>query len=165
MIATSDPQHLRTELRTRKENGRVTLAGTGMNGYKKGFGYYRSDRHLAPVLPVESKACPGMGWRMGIEVVIYCAPPDGWKITSVDPNVKQFLSKDGSIGSYIRSLWPQQLAPDRSWVAWFSLRSLLPEQLVTGTQSSHIRDGHCDLISVPLHWDKIWESFKVFGCG
>ena len=60
-----------------------------MNGYEKGLGYYRSDRVLIPVLPVESKACLGMGWRMGVEVVIDCAQPDGWKITSVDPNVKQ----------------------------------------------------------------------------
>ena len=75
-----------------------------MNGYEKGFGYYRSDRDPVPVLPAESKACPGMGWRMGIEVVVDCAQCDGWKITSVDPNVKQFLSKGGSLGSYIRSL-------------------------------------------------------------
>ena len=75
-----------------------------MNGYEKGFGYYRSDRDRVPVLPVESNACPGMGWRMGIEVVVDCAQLDGWKITSVDPNVKPFLSGDGSLGSYIRSL-------------------------------------------------------------
>ena len=75
-----------------------------MNGYEKGFGYYRSDRDLVPVLPAESNACPGMGWRMGIEVVIDCAQPDGWKITSVKPNVKQFLSGGGSKGSHIRSL-------------------------------------------------------------
>ena len=80
-----------------------------------------------------------MGWRMGVEVGIYCAQPDGWKITSVDPNVKQFLSGGDSLGSYIRSLWPQQLAPDRSGVVWFSLRSLWPKQPVTGTQSLHIR--------------------------
>ena len=59
-----------------------------MNGYEMGFGYYRSNRDLVPVLAVESNACPGMGWRMGIEVVIDCAQPDGWKITSVNPNVK-----------------------------------------------------------------------------
>ena len=67
-----------------------------MNDYEKGFGNYRSDRDLVPVLPVESKAYPGMGWRMGIEVVIDCAQPDGWKITSVKPNMKQFLSGGGS---------------------------------------------------------------------
>ena len=48
-----------------------------MNGYEKGFGNYRSDRDLIPVLPAESKACPGMGWRMGVEVVIDYAQPDG----------------------------------------------------------------------------------------
>ena len=48
---------------------------------------YRSDRDLVPVLPAESKACPGMGWRMCVEVVIGCAQHDGWKITSVDSNV------------------------------------------------------------------------------
>ena len=73
-----------------------------MNSYEKGFGYYRSNRDTVPVLPAESKACPGMRWRMGVEVVIDCAPPNGWKITSVDPNVKQFLSEGGSLGSYIR---------------------------------------------------------------
>ena len=55
-------------------------------------------------LPAESKACLGMGWRMDVEVVIDCAQPDGWKVTSVNPNVKQFLSEGGSLGSYIRSL-------------------------------------------------------------
>ena len=43
-----------------------------------------------------AKHALGWGWRMGIEVVIDCAQPDGWKITSVNPNVKQFLSGDGS---------------------------------------------------------------------
>ena len=80
-----------------------------------------------------------MRWRMSIEVVIDCAQPDGWKITSVNLNVKQFLSGGGSWGSYIRPLWPQTLAPDRSVVVWFLLRSLWPEQLVTGTWSLHIR--------------------------
>ena len=75
-----------------------------MNGYEKGFGYYRSDRDTVPVLPLESNACPGMGWRMGIEFVVDCAYPDGWKISSVNPNVKQFLSEGGSLGSCIRSL-------------------------------------------------------------
>ena len=83
---------------------KVQTAGTGMNNYDKGFGIYRSNRDLVPVLPVERKACPGTGWRMGIEVVIDCAQPDGWKITSVKPNVKQFLSGGGSEGSHIRSL-------------------------------------------------------------
>ena len=67
-----------------------------MNGYEKGFGNYRSDRDLVPGLPTESNACPGMGWRVGIEMVVDCAQPDGWKITSVDPNVKQVLSGGGS---------------------------------------------------------------------
>ena len=73
-----------------------------MNGYEKGFGNYRSNRDLVPVLPVESNACPGMGWRMAIEVVIDCTQCDGWKITSVNPNVKEFLSEGGSLGSHIR---------------------------------------------------------------
>ena len=75
-----------------------------MNSYEKGLGYYRTNRDPAPVLPVESNACPGMRWRMCVEVVIDCAQPDGWKITSVDPNVKVFLSGGGSLGSHIRSL-------------------------------------------------------------
>ena len=87
-----------------------------MNGYEKGFGYYRCDRDPVPVFPAESSTCPGMGWRMCVVVVVGCAQCDGWKITSVDPNMEQFLSKGGSLGSYIRSLLPQQLAPDRSGV-------------------------------------------------
>ena len=54
-----------------------------MNNYEKGFGNYRSDRDPVPVLPAESKACPGMGWRMGVEVVIDCAQPDGWLLIRV----------------------------------------------------------------------------------
>ena len=65
---------------------------------------YRSDRDPVPVLPAESKACPGMGWRMCVELVIGCAQPDGWKITSVEPNVEWFLSGGGSKGSHRRSL-------------------------------------------------------------
>ena len=65
---------------------------------------YRSDRDPIPVLPVESKACPGMGRRMCVELVIGCAQPHGWKITSVEPNVEWFLSGGGSHGSQIRSL-------------------------------------------------------------
>ena len=48
-----------------------------MNEYEKGFGNYRSDRDLVLVLPVESNVCPGIGWRMGIEVVVDCTQPDG----------------------------------------------------------------------------------------
>ena len=51
-----------------------------------------------------SKACPGMGWRMCVELIIGCAQPDGWKITSVEPNVEWFLSGGGSKGGHIRSL-------------------------------------------------------------
>ena len=65
---------------------------------------YRSDRDPVPILLAESKACPGMAWRMCVELVVGCAQPDGWKITSVEPNVEQFLSGGGSKGSYIRSL-------------------------------------------------------------
>ena len=49
---------------------------------------YRSNRDPVPVLLAESKACPGMGWRMCVELVVGCAQPDGWKITSVEPNVE-----------------------------------------------------------------------------
>ena len=51
---------------------------------------YRSDRDLVPNLPAESKACPGVGWRMCVELVIGCAQPDGSKITSVELNVEWF---------------------------------------------------------------------------
>ena len=70
---------------------------------------HRSNRYLVPILLVESKACPGMGWRMCVEVVIGCAQPDGWKITSVKPTVEWFLSGSGSEGSHIShndpSIW------------------------------------------------------------
>ena len=65
---------------------------------------HRSNRDLVPILLVESKACPGMGWRMCVELVVGCAQPDWWKITSVRPNVEWFLSGGGSKGSHIRSL-------------------------------------------------------------
>ena len=65
---------------------------------------HRSDRDPVPVLLVESKACPGMGWRMCVELVVGCAQPDGWKITSVKPNAERFSSRGGSEGSHIRSL-------------------------------------------------------------
>ena len=65
---------------------------------------YRSNRDLVPILLAESKACPGMGWRMNVELIIGCAQPEWWKITSVEPNVEQFLSGGGSKGSHIRSL-------------------------------------------------------------
>ena len=65
---------------------------------------YRTNRDLVLVLPGESKACSGMGWRMGIEVVIGCAQSVGWKITSVEPNVEWLMSGGGSEGSHIRSL-------------------------------------------------------------
>ena len=92
------------QVRTRKDNESTDLLGTGTNNYEKGFGNYRSDRHPVAVLPAESKAHPGMGWRMGTEVVIDYAQPDGWKITSVEPNVEEFLSGGGSEGSHIRLL-------------------------------------------------------------
>ena len=65
---------------------------------------HMSKTDLVPILPVESKACPGMGWRMCVELVVGCAQPDGWKITSVKPDVEWFLSGGGSEGSQIRSL-------------------------------------------------------------
>ena len=65
---------------------------------------YRSNRDLVTILPAESKICPGMGWRMCVELVVGCAQPDGWKITSVKPNVEWFLSGSGSKGSHMRSL-------------------------------------------------------------
>ena len=57
---------------------------------------YRSNRDLVPILLVESKAYPGMGWRMCVELVIDCAQPDRWKINSVKSNVEWFLSGGGS---------------------------------------------------------------------
>ena len=106
---------------------------------RRALAIYRSDRDPVPILLVESKACPGMGWRMCVELVGGCAQPDGWKITSVEHNVEWFLSGGGCKASHIRSLWPQHMAPYRSGVVWFSLRSWWPEQLVTETWSLHIR--------------------------
>ena len=65
---------------------------------------YRCDRDPVPILLAESKAFPGMGWRMCVELVVGCAQPVGWKITSVEPNVEWFLGGGGSEGSHIRSL-------------------------------------------------------------
>ena len=58
---------------------------------------------------------PWGGMEGVCRVVVGCAQPDRWKITSVDPNVEWFLSKGGSLGSHIRSI-PQQLTPERSGV-------------------------------------------------
>ena len=86
------------------DNGRSDLLGQVRKVMRRALAITASNRDLVPVLPVESNACPGMGWRMCVEVVVDCAQPDGWKITSVDPNVEQFLSGGGSLGSHIRSL-------------------------------------------------------------
>ena len=94
----------------------VRLAGIGTNVHGKGFGYYRSDRELVPILYVESECMPWSGMEGVYRVVIGHAQPDRWKITSANPNVEEFLSGGGSSGSHIRSLWPQQLTPDRSGV-------------------------------------------------
>ena len=75
-----------------------------MNGYEKGFGNYRSNRDPVPVLPAESSACPRVEWRMCAVVVVGCAQPYRWKITSVNPNLKQFLSVGDFLGSHIRSV-------------------------------------------------------------
>ena len=83
---------------------KVRLAGIGMNIHEKGFGYYKSDRDLVPILPVESKCMPQGGMESVCRVVVGCPQPNGWKITSVDPNVEWFLSGGGSLGSHIRSL-------------------------------------------------------------
>ena len=80
------------------------LLGQVRTVMRRALAIYRSNRDLVPVPPVESKACPGMGWRMGIEVVVGCPQPDRWKITSAKPNVEWFLSGGGSEGSHIRSL-------------------------------------------------------------
>ena len=65
--------------------------------------------------------------------------PYGWKITSVETNVEWFLSGGGSEGGHRRSLWPQHLAPYRSGVVWFTLRSIWPVRPVTEAQSLQIR--------------------------
>ena len=72
--------------------------------WEEALAIYRRDRDPVPVLLAESKACPWMGWRMCVELVIGCAQRDGWKITSVKPSVEWFLSGSGSEGSHIRSL-------------------------------------------------------------
>ena len=80
---------------------------TCWDGYEwlwEGLWLFTGARDPVPVLPAESKACLKMGWRMCVEVVVDCAQPDGWKITSVETNVEQFLSGGGSKASHIRSL-------------------------------------------------------------
>ena len=82
----------------------VRIAGMGMNDYWKSFGYFTGVIETQyPSFLVVIKAYPEMGWRMCVELIIGCAQPDGWKITSVKPNVEQFLSGGGSEGGHIRS--------------------------------------------------------------
>ena len=52
-----------------------------------------------PILPVESKCMPQGGMEGVCRVVIGCAQPDRWKITSANPNAEWFLSGGGSLGS------------------------------------------------------------------
>ena len=92
------------QLQSRMDNESTDLLGQVQTVMRRALAIYRSNRDPIPVLPAESKACPGMGWRMGVEVVIGCVQPGGWKITSVETNVEQFLSRGGSEGSHIRSL-------------------------------------------------------------
>ena len=64
------------------------------------IGYFRSNRDLVPILPVESKCMPWGGMEDVCRVVVGCTQPDGWKITSADPNAEWFLSRGGSLGSH-----------------------------------------------------------------
>ena len=67
------------------------------------IGYYRSDRDLVPILPVESECMPQVGMEGMCRVVIGYAQPDGWKITSADPNAGWFLSRGGFLRESLRS--------------------------------------------------------------
>ena len=83
----------------------VRIAGMGMNGYwKKLWLFTGAIETQYPSFLAGSKAYPGMEWRMCVELIIGCAQPYGWKITSVKPNVEWFLSGGGSEGGHIRSL-------------------------------------------------------------
>ena len=83
----------------------VRIAGMGTNDYWKSFGYFTGVIETwYPSFLAVSEAYPGMGWRMCVELIVGFAQPDGWKITSVQPNVEQFLSGGGSDGGHIRSL-------------------------------------------------------------
>ena len=64
------------------------------------IGYYRSNRDPVPILPAESECMFWDGIEGVCRVVIGCAQPNGWKITSADPNAKWFLSVGGSLGSH-----------------------------------------------------------------
>ena len=44
---------------------------------------------------------PQGGMEGVCRVVSGCTQPDGWKITSADPNGEQFLSGGGSLGSEV----------------------------------------------------------------
>ena len=93
------------QLQSRMDNI-VRIAGMGTNDYwMKGFGYFTGaiETQYSSFL-VASDAYPGMGWRMCVELIIGCAQPYGWKITSVKTNVEWFLSGGGSEGGHIRSL-------------------------------------------------------------
>ena len=45
-----------------------------------------------------ANACSRVEWRV-CRVVNGCTQPDGWKVTSADPNGEWFLSGGGSLGS------------------------------------------------------------------
>ena len=82
----------------------VRIAGMGKNDYWKSFGYFTGviETQYSSFLAV-SKAYPGMGWGMCVDLIVGCAQPYGWKITSVEPNVEWFLSGGGSKGGHRRS--------------------------------------------------------------
>ena len=92
------------QLQSRMDNI-VRIAGMGTNDYwKKLWLFTGAIETRYPSFLVASKAYPGMGWRMCVELIVGCAQPYGWKITSVKPNVEWFLSGGGSEGGHIRSL-------------------------------------------------------------
>ena len=92
------------QLQSRMDNI-VRIAGMGTNDYWMKLWLFRGVIETwYPSFLVAKKAYPGMGWRMCVELIIGCAQPYGWKITSVKTNVEWFMSGGGSDGGHIRSL-------------------------------------------------------------
>ena len=92
------------QLQSRMDNI-VRIAGMGTNVYCMKLWLFTGviETRYSSFL-VASKAYPGMGWRMCVELIVGCAQFYGWKITSVESNVEWFLSGGGSEWGHIRSL-------------------------------------------------------------
>ena len=86
------------QLQSRMDNI-VRIAGMGMNVYWMKLWLFTGaiETQYSSFL-VASEAYPGMGWRMCVELIIGCAQPYGWKITSVETNLMMDQGLEWVIG-------------------------------------------------------------------